>query len=74
MASGLHIHHGDKIHLMRGGTALNILSPAIAHATNESCPPSMYLDLTLGVYHCHDTGKTHELAPANMTNQWHRAW
>jgi hypothetical protein len=74
LATGLHLHQGDVIHLMRGGTALNILSPAIAHATNESCPPGMYPDQTLGVYHCHDAHGTHGLAPANMTNQWHRAW
>ncbi len=43
LATSFHIHYGDIIHLMRGGTALNILSPAIAHATNESCPPRMYL-------------------------------
>ena len=74
LATNFHIHYGDIIHLMRGGTALNILSPAIAHATKESCPPRMYLDQTLGVYHCHDAHGTHGLAPANMTNQWHRAW
>jgi hypothetical protein len=55
---------------MGGGTALNILSPAIA--TNESCSPDMYLDNTLGVYHCHDG--THEISNVNMTNQWQRAW
>ena len=37
------------------------------------CPPGMYLDNTLGIYDCHAAG-TNELAPANMTNQWHRAW
>jgi hypothetical protein len=72
VATGLHLHYGDIIHLMRGGTALT--SPAIAHATNESCPPGMYLDQTLGIYRCHDAHGTHGLAPANMTNQWHRAW
>jgi hypothetical protein len=38
------------------------------------CPPGMYEDYTDGVLHCHGAGKTHELAPANMTNQWQRAW
>jgi YVTN family beta-propeller protein len=38
------------------------------------CAPGMYLDQTLGVYHCHGAGKTHELVPANMTKQWYRAW
>ena len=38
------------------------------------CPPGMYLDQTLGVYRCHDAHGTHEPAPANMTNQWQRAW
>lgn len=74
VATGLHLHYGDVIHLMRGGTALNILSPAIAHATNKSCPPRMYLDQTLGVYHCHNARGTHGLAPANVTIQWYRAW
>jgi hypothetical protein len=32
LVTGLLLHLGDVIHL-------NILSPAIAHATNESCPP-----------------------------------
>jgi len=31
------------------------------------CPPGMYPDQTLGVYRCHDAGKTRELVPANMT-------
>jgi hypothetical protein len=57
---------------MGGGTALIILSPAIA--TNESCSPDMYLDNTLGVYHCHDAHGTHEMSNVNMTNQWQRAW
>ena len=39
-----------------------------------TCPPGMYPDQTLGVYHCHAPRGTHELVPANMTNQWHRAW
>ena len=29
--------------------------------------PGMYPDQTLGVYRCHDAGKTRELVPANMT-------
>jgi hypothetical protein len=44
VATGLHLHQGDIMHRMRGGTALNILSPAITHTTNESCPHRMYLD------------------------------
>ena len=73
IATGLHLHHDDVIHLMRG-TALNILSPAIAHATKESCPPRMYPDYTDGILTCIDAHGTHGLAPANITNQWQRAW
>ena len=73
IAAGLHLYHGDVIHLMRG-TALNILSPAIAHATSRHCPPGRYLDYTIGVLTCRDAHGTHGLAPANITNQWQRAW
>lgn len=74
VATGLHLHQGDIIHLMRGGTALNILSPAIAHASSRGCPPGTYMDYTMGVLTCRDAHGTHGLAPANMTNQWQRAW
>jgi hypothetical protein len=40
----------------------------------ESCPPRMYADFTDGILTCRDAHGTHELVPANMTTQWHRAW
>ena len=46
-------------------------SPDIGRMT---CPPGTYLDQTLGIYHCHSAHKTHELAPANVTNQWENAY
>lgn len=69
MATGLHLHYGDIIHLMRGG--YNHLPMSSGNV--KRCPPGMYLDKT-GIYTCHDAAGTDELAPANMTNQWHRAW
>src|SRR5215831_17721695 len=34
------------------------------------CPPGMYPDTTLGIYHCHDPGETRPLAPVNVTTRW----
>jgi hypothetical protein len=39
-----------------------------------TCPPGMYEDYTDGILHCHDAYGTHEIIPANATNQWQRAW
>jgi hypothetical protein len=74
VATGLHLHLGDVIHLMRGGTALNILSPAITHASSRGCPPGTYMDHTMGVLTCRDVHGTRELHPRIMINQWQRAW
>ena len=33
------------------------------------CPRGMYLDQTLGIYHCHDAAGTHDVQPANITSK-----
>jgi hypothetical protein len=72
---GKNVYHGTDGNYIKLPGILHIPArPSTVLSLEDTCPPGMYLDRTLGVYHCHDAGGTHEPAPANMTNQWHRAW
>ena len=69
---GKNVYHGTDGNYIKVPSIPPILPRPPTAPKGGTCPPGMYLDQTLGVYHCHDAHGTHEPAPANMTNQWHR--
>jgi hypothetical protein len=67
---------------MRGGTALNIPSPAYQGEPPPGVTPrgvchhGEYLDQTNGIFTCTDAHKVHELSPnvKLFEPQWQRGW
>jgi hypothetical protein len=72
---GKNVYHGtDGNYIKLTGIPAIPPRPSTVPSLEGTCPPGMYLDRTLGIYHCHAPGRIHEPTPANMTNQWQKAW
>jgi hypothetical protein len=62
LISGHNLYHtadGNCINLT-GILPIPTRPPTVPDLSKGYCPPGMYPDQTLGVYHCHDAGMTHD--------------